>query len=401
LNLDFGLKEPRSKKQEANMPPASGFWASGFSILDSFAMTRILFSYLVVAAVSVMLPVSSWAAALDRTVRIRVFGLFHPTELVVTAPSYEALVVRAGNQSITLESRQRAKLTALEGTVRCVAPAGTLVGPRLQVLGRDNNVLQLVVRGKLERRFQGGLEVVARDSELVAIVTMDLEVAVASVVAAESLPGTPLEALKAQAVAARSYYAAAQRHTGGGFDFCDTTHCQFIREVHGLPTGTRTGGPDPAAQAAVETRGMILTYRGAKLPALYSASCGGRTRSLAEAGLPAQNYPYYAVDCPYCQHHSRAWGTRLRLDQAALLLAGNFERSRLLTARKLGWSRVPGNNYQVRLEGATAVLQGHGAGHGVGLCQAGAAALASAGWDFRALLAYYYPNTTLVSDFGF
>src|SRR6266571_2973368 len=58
---------------------------------------------------------------------------------------------------------------------------------------------------------------------------MDRETATASVVAAENTPDTPLEALKAQAVAARSYFVAGRgRHHD--FDFCDTTHCQFLRE---------------------------------------------------------------------------------------------------------------------------------------------------------------------------
>jgi len=57
---------------------------------------------------------------------------------------------------------------------------------------------------------------------------------------------------------------------------------------------------------------------------------------------------------------------------------------------------VPGNNYDAILEGNVIVLRGRGAGHGVGLCQAGAAAMASAGSDFRTILAYYYPNTTLI-----
>jgi peptidoglycan hydrolase-like amidase len=51
---------------------------------------------------------------------------------------------------------------------------------------------------------------------------MDLEVAVASAVAAETLPGTPLEALKAQANVTRSYDLAGRRHAG--FDLCDTKH---------------------------------------------------------------------------------------------------------------------------------------------------------------------------------
>ena len=86
----------------------------------------------------------------------------------------------------------------------------------------------LSVPGRIERRFRGTLEVASRGGALEAVVSLDIETAVASVVAAESPPGAPLEALKAQAVVARSYYLATRgRHAG--FDFCDTTHCQFLR----------------------------------------------------------------------------------------------------------------------------------------------------------------------------
>ena len=101
----------------------------------------------------------------------------------------------------------------------------------LRVSSRSNDGADFVlsVPGKITRRYRGVLEVKAVAGALVPVVQMDLETAVASVVQAESAPGTPLEALKAQAVATRSYFIAARgRHRG--FDFCDTTHCQFLRE---------------------------------------------------------------------------------------------------------------------------------------------------------------------------
>jgi hypothetical protein len=69
--------------------------------------------------------------------------------------------------------------------------------------------LELRVPGRIARRFHGRLDVTAADDELVPVVSMDLETAVASVVAAEQIMSAPPEALKAQAVAARSFFAAA------------------------------------------------------------------------------------------------------------------------------------------------------------------------------------------------
>jgi stage II sporulation protein D len=220
---------------------------------------------------------------------------------------------------------------------------------------------------------------------------MALEAAVASVVAAEQAEQTPLEALKAQAVAARSYFVAGRgRHTD--FDFCDTTHCQFLRE---LPACDR-----PAARAARETAGLVLTYRGTPVAALYSASCGGRTRSLVEAGFHvADGYPYFSVECAYCVQNGGEWNRRLPLDEAARRLdVERSEAARLDMGRRHGWSLVPGNNFEAIRQPDALVLRGRGVGHGVGLCQAGAAWLArEQAATFAAILARYYPGTTLAT----
>jgi peptidoglycan hydrolase-like amidase len=213
---------------------------------------------------------------------------------------------------------------------------------------RDGGLI-LAVPGKLARRFGGRLEISAAEDALVPVILMDTEVAVASVVAAEIPPGAPIEALKAQAVVARSFFAAARRrHTG--FDFCDTTHCQFLRDA------PRAQGA--ATRATAATRGLVLAWRGAPLAALYSASCGGRTRALDGAG--PGNYPYFAVACQYCARGNRAACA-----------------------------------YCTRTTGRWANRRGAGAGHGIGLCQTGAAAMAADGAGFRTILEHYYPNTVL------
>ncbi|MBS1872965.1 MAG: hypothetical protein JSU00_07105 [Acidobacteria bacterium] len=142
----------------------------------------------------------------------------------------------------------------------------------------------LSVPGRIERRFRGRLEIVQSGAEVIPVVTMDLETAVASIVAAESPPGAGLESLKAQAVVARSYLLAARgRHPHS--DFCDTTHCQFLREPPPQDS--------PAAQAARLTAGAVLMHEGRVVPALYSSDCGGSTRSQESEG-----FPYFAVKCP-------------------------------------------------------------------------------------------------------
>ena len=322
------------------------------------------------------------AAAPAQTVRIGVLGLFHPRNLAIT-PAGPGLVIETTGRPLALE--QSTVLVRLSADRLQVA-----VGPvswrtrRLLIHARDGGPadFSLSVPGKIHRRYRGGLEITAGPAELVPVVLVDQETAVASVVAAESLPGAPLEALKAQAVAARSFLAArAAGHVS--FDFCDTTHCQFLRQ----PPSDQA----PAALATRATRGLVLTWRGAVFPALYAAACGGRTRSLAELGLPAPDYPYFSVECPYCREHSAAWTRDLPHP-----LQG--ERERIDLVRQRGWSALPGNNFRLRQDGDRLLAEGSGLGHGLGLCERGAAALARDGQSFRQILEHYYPNSALADQ---
>jgi stage II sporulation protein D len=340
----------------------------------------------------VLLALCSPAAPAAADVRIGVFGLFHPRELVLRSGDGTGLSIRSDRETCTLRGREQASLVALRGSVE-VSCAGRAFGATtlyVNPLAGGISAVEVSVPGKIARKFRGHIEVTSAAGELTPVVSMDLETAVASVVAAEQLDVTPLEALKAQAVAARSYFVATQaRHRG--FDFCDTTHCQFLREP---PAASH-----PASRAVRETAGLVLAFRGAPLAALYSASCGGHTRSLADAGLPATDgYPYFAVECAYCVRHAKEWERRLPLDaDAERLVSARSEAARLAVGRSRGWSAVPGNNFDVAREAGSIVLHGRGEGHGVGLCQAGAAALAREHTSFADILGHYYPGTTLTS----
>ena len=321
-----------------------------------------------------------------RDLRIGVFGLFHPERLVISSLPAQTVILTAGSHQIGLSDCGGAFLYLEGNQVHVLVNDESLVVSEVHVadrMGRATDFL-LSVPGKVTRRFRGKLGVKCQINELVAVVEMDLETAVASAVAAESAPEAPLEALKAQAVATRSYYLASLgRH--GQIDFCDTTHCQFLREA-----------PSPyslVAQATAATQGLVLLYDGAIIPALFTGSCGGRTRTLAEIGLAPAPYPYFSVPCNYCLNHAPHWVARLEAKEAAEL-ASHSEGSRLRFGRILGWDVVPGNNYELQREGDVVVVRGSGKGHGVGLCQLGAAWMARQGYGFQEILAYYYPNTS-------
>lgn len=332
------------------------------------------------------------APALAKTVRIRVLGLFRPRELVLSPAPNRVVVVQGNAGAVILQDGRAVRFRVSADSVQCVAGERVFYAKVARASARAGSTADLVlgVPGKIERRYRGTIEVSASGDELVAVVVMDREVAVASAVAAESPPGASIEALKAQAVVTRSYYTAA-RHRHVGFDFCDTTHCQFLRE----PPVT-----DAVASLATETtRGLVLSYKGSVLAALFSASCGGQTRSLRQVVLPIEGYPYFPVTCAPCLSRARSWEACLDRRTGALLLAGEAsEGARLRVSRTMGWNVIPGIHYSAWLEGDSVVVRGSGAGHGLGLCQLGAAVMAQQGSEFQDILNYYYPSTLLRTD---
>jgi stage II sporulation protein D len=319
----------------------------------------------------------------QQEVRIGVLGLFHPREVVVSPIAGKPLDCAAGEERWSMQGPLHVVLE--ERSVKIENASNTLV----QFLACDDGEggaaeFAVTVPGKLSRHYQGKLEIRPQSSELLIIVTMEMETAVASIVAAESPPHAPLEALKAQTVATRSFLIAGKgRHKD--FDFCDTTHCQFLRAP------PQDGSP--AVRAAIDTRGLVLAYKGQAFAAMYSASCGGRTHSLEELGISSRGYPYFAVVCDYCQRHPEKWVAKISQADAAGLK--QTEASRLKLARRLGWKTVPGNSYSSRSENGEVILEGAGVGHGIGLCQRGGADMARQGASFRKILEHYYPNTEI------
>ncbi|MBX9603766.1 MAG: hypothetical protein K2X35_22355 [Bryobacteraceae bacterium] len=264
------------------------------------------------AAAHLLLLAASAAGA--EPVRIQVLGLFRSPLADLQPAGAGPLIVETPRGNVVLEGRATLRLRAAN------APAALPPGSRFR----------LRIPGKIDRDYHGALRVQEDGAALALVVEMEIETAVASVVAAESVPGAPPAALQAQAVVARSFYRALRgRHSRA--DFCDTTHCQFLRHP------PRAGSP--ARDAALSTRGLTLEYRGRAIEAFFSSRCGGRTRALAEAGWAISAYPYFAVECASCRRDRRP-----------------------------------------------------AQGHRVGLCQHGAAAMARGGAGFRQILAHYFPG---------
>jgi stage II sporulation protein D len=232
-----------------------------------------------------------------------------------------------------------------------------------------------------------------------------------------------------QAVLARTYAADhLGKHRAEGFDLCDTTHCQLYD-----PNRLRTSRFAADARGAVRrTAGLVLTYQGHLAEGLYHADCGGYTAA-ADAVWGGAAVPYLIAapdDSPPVAH--RKWQVSVPVDQLRTLLNTNtrtevgrtFDRIEVLTQdagghvmrmtvagehahdlrgeefrsilnQGLGPRAIQSTLFTVTRSRGDVVFSGAGFGHGVGLCQAGAAARARQGDPVERILAHYFPGVRL------
>ncbi len=266
--------------------------------------------------------------------------------------------------------------------------------------------------------LDGEVEVRRGEAGLVVINVLPLERYVAAVTAGEMPPSFPPEALKAQAVATRTFAVFKKLDAvaeGRPWHLGATV-------LHQVYRGARI---DPRARAAAEaTAGEVLVHDHQAIEAYFHSTCGGRTERGADA--LGRDRPYLvSVPCDRCRESPRArWTARIPADELARLvsLPGRVDEVRVLARtstgraqrvevaaggrrvalgavelrQRVGFDRLPSLWFDARVRGRTVEFDGRGSGHGAGMCQWGAAGAARAGQDYRAILATYYPGAELI-----
>jgi stage II sporulation protein D len=320
------------------------------------------------------------------------------------------VTVAATGQGVRLGAHEKAEVA--RGTVE---PLG---GTRVLLDGTE-------VFGRIEFRRASGVVPTLR-----VVAHVPMEQYLVGVVTGEAYSAWPAEALRAQAVAARSMALyRMETRTDRDFDLHMDVRSQVWRPSR---------RPDPRVVMAVNsTRGVVVTDSYRLFPTFYHSQCGGQTADAQHVFLRKRLLPLSGVRCPYCTEVDPGrWSLTLpradlseRLRRAGLL-AGTVVRLRPLDAagRETDGSAravrvaatladgavvtLPANEFRlavgagrgelqstvfaVRAEGDAFVFGGRGWGHGVGLCQHGMAWLArERGYGYEDILAYYYPGSLL------
>lgn len=303
----------------------------------------------------------------------------------------------------------------------------------LASLGSSTGLISLA-----KEKFKGLLHVVTSKSNdsCDVIHETDIEHYLSSLLAREMNSKWPVEALKAQAVAARSYaihkMQSQQVKRQAGYETYYHIESSEKHQVSGNFFDTNLN----TQLATTMTEGYVLVDEKGKIsPIFFHAKCGGKTLRPEQVW---QNHreSYQSVKCPYCKDHGSngydnilelkrwrkflAWAVKkghlpkeaLALQNKELKLVPDKKFSRqmrfylgdeLYTLKKsllrryFGRVVVPSNNFKITLEdrgkmGPALRLRGEGLGHGVGMCQLGALELADRGWDFKKILAHYFPK---------
>ncbi len=281
-------------------------------------------------------------------------------------------------------------------------------------------VWTVLLPGETARTFEGALAVRAEGTELAFVFAMPLEAYVAEAVSSETAYTAPREALRAQAIVSRSYaLAGPRRHPDA--DLCDLAHCQAL----GLPASDVHRRA--ARKAARSTAGLVLRLAtGAIARAPFHSACGGHTGDPRELFGGEDGTGAAAVEDPGCVAHwdarvpassfaevtarllgASAGATGLSLERGAGgFLARAVARgtghvtsgdslARALD-QALGWGHVRSSRLTLEpLDGGDVRVHGSGIGHGVGLCQAGAARMARAGASAEEILGRFFPRARI------
>lgn len=204
---------------------------------------------------------------------------------VMKKEQFEEIETVSKNSTITLQPSGKYVKVSVNGKIVEDIKSGTI---RLIPEKNNSGDRTITVNGL---QYRGSAEVSVVSGKLRFVNVLGMQEYLYSVVPSEMPASFGLEAVKAQAVAARTYaLSQINRHTSDGFNLCSTTHCQVY-------SGMRTEN-SLTTQAVDETENMIVTYDGELISTYYSASMGGYTEDVKNVW--GKEVPYLkAVKDPY------------------------------------------------------------------------------------------------------
>lgn len=270
-------------------------------------------------------------------------------------------------------------------------------------------------------RFRGIVDIMrTKKLELTVINHLDIEKYLYGVLQHEVPYYWPMEAVKAQAIAARTF-ALYRRETMRERDYDVTS------DIYSQVYGGRARERWRSRRAVDLTKGKFLVYERKVLPAYYHSMCGGHTEN-AKIVFDIDLLPLKGRPCPYCKgaagmYWKAAFSYKdiekrlkkygINLKGINFIVEGKRDASGRLKSIKIRHSKgvkeikgykfrlalgpnvIRSTNFTIRITPKGVMFRGKGWGHGVGMCQWGAFGMAKRRFNYKAILKFYYPGAEI------
>ncbi len=326
------------------------------------------------------------------------------------------LYIKAKHPGPWVAFGKKANLTWSEKTKDLLATSGEakIAAPILFVRGGPSPTDTLRYQ---QKSYRGLLKFISTDQGWLAVNVLPIEDYLAGTLAAEMNASWNSEALKAQAVASRTYALRTSRHPRH-------VHYDLMGTIEDQVYSGASAETKRIREAIEQTQGQYLTKDHGPAQVFFHARCGGLTEP-EDRVWKGEKHHHVTVACPYCQTHPFDW--KVSIHYASLLESLHLPKSLLppkLTALEhsatgrvtslklqaghnsrlldgntlrslLGYQRLKSAHFDWQTSNGQIHFSGQGAGHGVGMCQWGAAHLGKIGKTYREILAHYYPQLTL------
>jgi stage II sporulation protein D len=335
----------------------------------------------------------------------------HPSVQLVIPDQFSLTGLSYGNSKTVYEDGK--KFLQLEVTVHDLENSIAFIKPQGEgEVSVDGN------------RYKGAIELIEDKSGCLTVINeLFLEEYVMGVLAGE-IPGSwPMEALKAQAIAARTFALYKQdeaKKKSQTYDIENTALAQMYRGSRLVNQNIR--------QAVIETEGEILTYQDKPIMAVFHSNCGGETTSAVDVW--GQDKPYLRpASCDFGNHGPHyEWKATIKVSdivrklraadipiydivqissverdeshrvKVLSLMDGDGVKKQIKGAvfrMAVGPDIIRSTRFEAQLQGDRIEFTGMGWGHGVGLCQEGAYGMAKAGYGAFDILRHYYYGVIL------
>ncbi len=357
------------------------------------------------------------SAILSGQVSIRIFAGQNPRFILLNVKEGEFRIRTYPGDTLTITPDDLLMLTRNNNKLLVkIRNTPAFACDSLLLTGKDlNSVFSLRREGNIStsQNYSGELLCKPDLGTLLLVNKTDIGQYIAGVVRAEGGSGKHPEYIKSQALITRTYMEKyIDKHLSDGYNLCDDTHCQVYQ---GITTDTAI------VNATLKTKGEIITGQDS-LPiiAAFHSNCGGETAPSEYVWLSPQPYLVKVTD-PFCTTSRNAtwekainlkeWSGYLQKEGMALPHEDNaiysFSQRTRVADYAAGTFRIPLRKlreqfdlrsafFSVTVAGDSVLLRGKGYGHGVGLCQEGAMAMASKGFTYRQIISFYYTGTGIM-----